>query len=101
MNGKKFNVVIAGGGSTYTPGIVKMMLEHQEDFPLNSVTLYDNDAERQAVIGEALEILMKEEAPQIHFAYTTDPETAFTGNPAADGYGHGHGAVRQLPLRLL
>ena len=52
------------------------MLEHQEDFPLNSVTLYDNDAERQAVIGEALEILMKEEAPQIHFAYTTDPETA-------------------------
>lgn len=66
MNGKKFNVVIAGGGSTYTPGIVKMMLEHQEDFPLNSVTLYDNDAERQAVIGEALEILMKEEAPQIH-----------------------------------
>ena len=32
-----------------------------EDFPLNSVTLYDNDAERQAVIGEALEILMKEE----------------------------------------
>ena len=79
MDGKKFNVVIAGGGSTYTPGIVKMMLERQEDFPLNSVTLYDNDAERQAVIGEALEILMKEEAPQIHFAYTTDPETAFTG----------------------
>ena len=73
MNGKKFNVVIAGGGSTYTPGIVKMMLEHQEDFPLDSVTLYDNDEERQAVIGEALEILMKEEAPQIHFAYTTDP----------------------------
>ena len=79
MNGKKFNVVIAGGGSTYTPGIVKMMLEHQEDFPLDSVTLYDNDEERQAVIGEALEILMKEEAPQIHFAYTTDPEAAFTG----------------------
>lgn len=36
---KKFNIVIAGGGSTYTPGIVKMMLEHQKDFPLNSVTL--------------------------------------------------------------
>ena len=34
-----------------------MMLEHQEDFPLDSVTLYDNDEERQAVIGEALEIL--------------------------------------------
>ena len=51
MAKKAFDVVIAGGGSTYTPGIVKMMLEHQEDFPLNSVTLYDNDGERQAVIG--------------------------------------------------
>ena len=79
MSKKKFSVVIAGGGSTYTPGIVKMMLEHQEDFPLNSVTLYDNDGERQAVIGEALEILMKEEAPQIHFSYPTDPKEAFTG----------------------
>lgn len=48
MAKKAFDVVIAGGGSTYTPGIVKMMLEHQEDFPLNSVTLYDNDGERQA-----------------------------------------------------
>ena len=50
IRNKKFNIVIAGGGSTYTPGIVKMMLEHQKDFPLNSVTLYDNDGERQAVI---------------------------------------------------
>lgn len=74
MAEKLFNIVIAGGGSTYTPGIVKMMLEHQEDFPLNSVTLYDNDGERQAVIGEALEILMKEEAPQIHFSYTRTPK---------------------------
>ena len=63
MDGKKFNVVIAGGGSTYTPGIVKMMLEHQEDFPLNSVTLYDNDAERQAVIGDKLPLFFI----QIHF----------------------------------
>ena len=78
IRNKKFNIVIAGGGSTYTPGIVKMMLEHQKDFPLNSVTLYDNDGERQAVIGEALAILMKEEAPEIHFSYTTDPEEAFT-----------------------
>ena len=101
MNGKKFNVVIAGGGSTYTPGIVKMMLEHQEDFPLNSVTLYDNDAERQAVIGEALEILMKEEAPQIHFAYTTDPETAFTGKDFCMAHIRvGKYAMRRLDERI-
>ena len=101
MNGKKFNVVIAGGGSTYTPGIVKMMLEHQEDFPLNSVTLYDNDAERQAVIGEALEILMKEEAPQIHFSYTTDPEAAFTGKDFCMAHIRvGKYAMRRLDERI-
>lgn len=75
---KKFAVVIAGGGSTYTPGIVKMMLEHKSDFPLKSITLYDNDEERQAVIGEALAILMREEAPEVAFSYTTDPKEAFT-----------------------
>ena len=32
MDGKKFNVVIAGGGSTYTPGIVKMMLDIRKTF---------------------------------------------------------------------
>lgn len=76
---RKFNVVIAGGGSTYTPGIVKMMLQHQADFPLASITLYDNDPDRQSVLGEALAIVMREEAPEVAFAYTTDPETAFTG----------------------
>ena len=93
--------MIAGGGSTYTPGIVKMMLEHQEDFPLDSVTLYDNDEERQAVIGEALEILMKEEAPQIHFAYTTDPEAAFTGKDFCMAHIRvGKYAMRQLDERI-
>lgn len=76
--GKKFNIVIAGGGSTYTPGIVKMMLEHQDSFPLSSITLYDNDGERQAVLGEALAIVMREDAPNVAFSYTTDPGEAFT-----------------------
>ena len=87
--------------STYTPGIVKMMLEHQEDFPLNSVTLYDNDGERQAVIGEALEILMKEEAPHIHFSYTTDPAEAFTGKDFCMAHIRvGKYAMRQLDERI-
>ena len=78
-----------------------MMLEQQEDFPLNSVTLYDNDAERQAVIGEALEILMKEEAPQIHYAYTTDPETAFTGKDFCMAHIRvGKYAMRRLDERI-
>lgn len=75
---KKFSVVIAGGGSTFTPGIVMMMLDNLERFPLKTLKLYDNDGERQGVLGEALEILLKEQAPEIEFLYTTDPETAFS-----------------------
>lgn len=75
---KKFSVVIAGGGSTFTPGIVMMMLDNLDRFPLRSLKLYDNDGDRQGILGEALEILLKEQAPEIEFLYTTDPETAFT-----------------------
>ncbi|HCW52565.1 MAG TPA: 6-phospho-alpha-glucosidase [Clostridium sp.] len=75
---KKFSVVIAGGGSTFTPGIVMMLLDNVDRFPLRKLKLYDNDKERQEVIGEALKILLKENAPDIEFLYTTDPEEAFT-----------------------
>lgn len=75
---KKFSVVIAGGGSTFTPGIVMMMLDNLERFPLRTLKLYDNDGDRQGILGEALEILLKEQAPEIDFLYTTDPEVAFT-----------------------
>ncbi|OTO77535.1 MULTISPECIES: 6-phospho-alpha-glucosidase [unclassified Enterococcus] len=75
---KKFSVVIAGGGSTFTPGIVMMMLDNLERFPLKKLKLYDNDGDRQGILGEALEILLKEQAPEIEFSYTTDPEAAFS-----------------------
>lgn len=75
---KKFSVVIAGGGSTFTPGIIMMMLDNLERFPLKKLKLYDNDGDRQGILGEALEILLKEQAPEIEFSYTTDPEVAFS-----------------------
>jgi maltose-6'-phosphate glucosidase len=78
MTKKDFSIVIAGGGSTFTPGIVMMLLEEAERFPLRKLILYDNDADRQGVLGEALEILLKEQAPDLEFFYTTDPKEAFT-----------------------
>ncbi len=44
---KKFSVVIAGGGSTFTPGIVLMLLANRDRFPLRSLKFYDNDGARQ------------------------------------------------------
>lgn len=76
---KELSVLIAGGGSTFTPGIVMMMLENSDRFPMKELKLYDNDGERQETIGKALEILLKEQAPDLKFSYTTDPQEAFTG----------------------
>ena len=75
---KKFNITIAGGGSTYTPGIVLMLAEESYRFPVEEIKLYDNLASRQEPIGKAMEIMMKEQHPEIKFSYTTDPEEAFT-----------------------
>lgn len=75
---KKFKIVIAGGGSTFTPGIVDMLLSSYEEFPISEIKLYDNLAKRQEPIGKACEILVQERYPEVDFSYTTDPEQAFT-----------------------
>ncbi|PLO23177.1 hypothetical protein CWN45_30085, partial [Klebsiella pneumoniae] len=75
---KKFSVVIAGGGSTFTPGIVLMLLANQDRFPLRSLKFYDNDGARQETIAKACKVILKEQAPEIEFSYTTDPQAAFT-----------------------
>src|SRR5690625_4945804 len=78
MMKKEFSIVIAGGGSTFTPGIVMMLLEEAERFPLRKLVLYDNDEKRQGILGEALEILLRERASELEFIFTTDPKVAFT-----------------------
>lgn len=75
---KKFSILIAGGGSTFTPGIILMLLDNLEKFPIRKIKMYDNDAERQAKVGDACAILLKERAPEIEFSYSTKPEEAFT-----------------------
>ncbi|MFC3395309.1 6-phospho-alpha-glucosidase [Brenneria rubrifaciens] len=76
---KKFSIMIAGGGSTFTPGIVLMLIQNRDRFPIGTLTFYDNDGARQEVVAEACKILLQEQAPEIAFSYTTDPEEAFTG----------------------
>ena len=74
---KKNNIVIVGGGSTWSPGILKALTKHQDIFPFDKITLYDIDEKRQEVIGKFGEILFREETPDIEFSYTTDKEEAF------------------------
>lgn len=75
---KTNSVVIAGGGSTYTAGIVMMLIEHQDSFPLRKLKLYDIDPERQGIVAEACRTIVKERAPHIEFEATIDPKEAFS-----------------------
>ena len=68
---KKFSIVIAGGGSTFTPGIVLMLLDNLDKFPIRKLKFYDNDFKRQDDIAKACEIILKENAPEIEFVATT------------------------------
>ena len=63
-----FVVTIAGGGSTYTPGIVMMLLENMARFPLREISMYDNHYERQKTIGDACAILVAERFPKVKFS---------------------------------
>ncbi|MFV0394710.1 MAG: 6-phospho-alpha-glucosidase [Coprobacillaceae bacterium] len=75
---KKYAVTIAGGGSTFTPGICLLLLDHMDRFPIRKIVFYDNNKERQETIAKACEIYLRDNAPEVEFAYTTDPKTAFS-----------------------
>src|SRR5699024_9575686 len=77
---KQQNLVIVGGGSTFTLGMVMSLVAEKKNFPLNRITFYDNNAQRQEKIGKATEVILKEQYPELEsFTYTTDKKVAFTG----------------------
>ncbi len=94
---QKFSVVIAGGGSTYTPEIILMLLDNLDKLPLRCIKLYDNDEIRQNKLAKACEIIVKEKDPNIEFVATTDPKTAYTDVD----FCLAHIRVGQLPMREL
>lgn len=76
---RKFVVNISGGGSTYTPGIISMLLSNCDIFPVSKIILFDNNEERQKVIADASIILGRDINPEVEIIQTTDPVEAFTG----------------------
>ena len=74
---KKFKVVIVGGGSTWTPGLLKSLCVKKKEFPLEELRLYDIDENRQESIGKFAKILFKEDYPELIFSYTTDKKAAY------------------------
>jgi maltose-6'-phosphate glucosidase len=75
---KKYSIVIAGGGSTYTPAVIITLLNHYQRFPIRKIKLYDIDGDRQKKIADACQILIQERHPEIDFLATTNPAEAYT-----------------------
>lgn len=76
---KKYSICIVGGGSRYTPDMLAMLCNQKDRFPLKKIVLYDNESERQNIVGKYAEILFKEYYPELEeIIYTTDEKEAFT-----------------------
>jgi 6-phospho-beta-glucosidase len=50
-NEAKMKVTVIGGGSTYTPELVKGLIDLSGSFPLNELTLMDIDTQRLEIVG--------------------------------------------------
>lgn len=74
----KFKLTIAGGGSTFTPGIVRSLLEDKEEFKLEELRFYDNNGERQNKVGVIVKKIVEELDPGLKLVFTTDPKEAFS-----------------------
>ena len=71
-------LVVVGGGSTYTIGMIMSLIEEKAHFPLRSITFYDTDELRQERVAKASEVILREHYPELEsFEYTTDKEYAF------------------------
>lgn len=74
-------IVIAGGGSSYTPGIVKALLSRKESFDFDELMLYDINSERletmHLIINRTLEVY---EVDDVKLSFSSDPKVALTGS---------------------
>ena len=75
---KKQHLTIAGGGSTYTLGMLMSLISEKENFPLASITYYDIDLDRQNKVAKASEVVIKELYPELEaFIVTDDKRVAY------------------------
>ena len=78
MKKDNLKLTIVGGGSTWTPGLLKSICVKKNRFHIKQLVLYDIDGLRQKPIGQFAQILFREEYPEVEVIYTTDKELAYT-----------------------
>lgn len=73
-----FKVVIVGGGSSHTPGIIQSLIANLDRFPLKKLVLYDIDPDRLELVDTLCGSLIAKLDPECVYFTTTDPEKAYT-----------------------
>ncbi|MGL5042707.1 MAG: maltose-6'-phosphate glucosidase [Culicoidibacterales bacterium] len=77
---KKQIITIAGGGSTYTPGIIQALLNNSSRLPICEIRLYDIDKQRNADMEVIINFMLKQSNQEIvKLRVTSNPQTAFSG----------------------
>jgi 6-phospho-beta-glucosidase len=72
-------VTVIGGGSTYTPELVKGFLDRVEQFPLDELWLMDIDADRLDVVGGFAQRMVEHSGSPFKVVLTTNQREAVRG----------------------
>ena len=72
-------ITIVGGGSTFTPGIVKSIALRRDELEVDEIRLFDIDKERQDKVGVLVDWILKEDVKcDIKLTVTNDEKEAYT-----------------------
>lgn len=79
MQNRQAIITIAGGGSSYTPGIIQAILHNADRLPVKELRLYDIDAQRNEDMQLIIDFMLKQEGhADVKLVATLDPKEAFT-----------------------
>lgn len=76
---KSYQLVICGGGSTYTLPMIKTLCDFKDVFPLKSIVLFDVDPDKQHMVYEATKVMVDELIGGVEVTESYDLNTAFAG----------------------
>lgn len=70
-------VVIVGGASSFTPGIMKSLLNSSEEINISEIVLQDINEEKLEIMGRFCQYMAEKHAPTVEVNWTLSREKAF------------------------
>lgn len=70
-------IVIVGGASSFTPGIMKSLINRRESLNIKEIALQDIDKDKLEIMGRFCQIMARERAPEVKVSWSTSREESF------------------------